>query len=47
MKKCHKCSGKGFILDNFLAVKMNVNGFSFYEKGIKVPCQKCYGKGKR
>jgi DnaJ-class molecular chaperone len=47
MKKCHNCSGKGFILDNITSVKTTVNGFSFYEKGIKVPCTKCYGQGKK
>jgi DnaJ-class molecular chaperone len=44
MKKCHKCSGKGFVLSHVTVM----NGFfSSYEKSIKSPCPKCYGQGKK
>lgn len=36
MKKCKRCSGKGFVFD-----KIGV----WIETGIKMPCPNCFGKG--
>ncbi|WP_180953945.1 hypothetical protein [Bacillus sp. M6-12] len=46
MKKCHKCNGRGFLLERLTTIKTSGKlGFGLYENGIKVPCTKCFGKG--
>lgn len=47
MKKCHTCDGKGFELLQWSTYKLKVRGFGLYSKSAKVPCKKCYGKGRR
>lgn len=47
MKKCKVCNGKGFIFYKITMIKDGKLGFGFYERGIKIPCTKCFGKGMR
>lgn len=47
MKKCHSCEGKGFKLEQWSTYKQTYRGFGLYSNGVKVSCNKCYGKGKR
>jgi hypothetical protein len=43
MKKCKICNGKGFNFSTITIVGKSM--FSMKEKGIKVSCTKCFGKG--
>lgn len=43
MKKCSVCKGKGFNFSTITIVGKNI--FNTKEKGIKVSCIKCFGKG--
>jgi hypothetical protein len=47
-KKCRKCGGSGFTFGKDIEVDSRVKrGFGLYEKGIRITCTKCFGKGSR
>lgn len=44
-RKCKTCNGTGFVFSKTYSIKEDRFGFGLREKGIKVNCTKCFGKG--